>query len=73
MWFGTGFNLEQYQQANGRLYRQGQQMPVRIYHLVCSGTVDERAMAALQGKAADQEGLMQAVKELMEKYNKKID
>jgi SNF2 family DNA or RNA helicase len=73
VWFGTGFNLEQYQQANGRLYRQGQQMPVRIYHLVCSGTVDERAMAALQGKAADQEGLMQAVKELMEKYNKKID
>jgi SNF2 family DNA or RNA helicase len=73
VWFGTGFNLEQYQQANGRLYRQGQQMPVRIYHLVCIGTVDERAMAALQGKAADQEGLMQAVKELMEKYNKKID
>lgn len=68
VWFGTGFNLEQYQQANGRLYRQGQEMPVRIYHLVCDGTVDERAMKALQCKAADQEGLMKAVKELMTKY-----
>lgn len=68
VWFGTGFNLEQYQQANGRLYRQGQEMPVRIYHLVCTGTVDEKAMAALQNKAADQEGLMKAVKELMKQY-----
>lgn len=70
VWFATGFNLEQYQQANGRLYRQGQQMPVRVYHLVSQGTVDERAMTALQNKAADQEGLMKAVKELMKKYEK---
>jgi SNF2 family DNA or RNA helicase len=69
VWFGTGFNLEQYQQANARLYRQGQQMPVRIYHLVCEGTVDERAMRALQSKANEQESMMQAVKELMTKYN----
>ena len=51
----------------------GSQVYYVFYHLVCSGTVDEKAMAALQGKAADQEGLMRAVKELMEKYNKKID
>lgn len=70
VWFGTGFNLEQYQQANGRLYRQGQEMPVRIYHLVCEGTVDERALTALQGKASEQESLMRAVKELMNKYLK---
>lgn len=70
VWYGVGFNLETYQQANGRLYRQGQEMPVRIYHLVCKDTVDEKAMSALQGKASEQEGLMRAIKELMAKYNK---
>lgn len=69
-WFGVGWDLEQYQQANARLYRQGQQKPVRIYHLICAGTVEERALAALQGKASSQDAMMNAVKELMKKYGK---
>lgn len=67
-WFGTGFNLETYQQAVARLHRQGQKHPVLNYHLVCRGTVDERAMRALQDKATSQESLMQAIKQLMIKY-----
>lgn len=65
VWFGTGWNLELYQQANARLDRQGQKYPVIVYHLVCRGTVDERALAALAGKADTQQALMSAVKELI--------
>lgn len=66
VWFGTGWNLELYQQANARLDRQGQQHPVIVYNLVCLGTVDERALAALSRKADMQQALMDAVKELMQ-------
>ena len=68
VWYGTGWNLELYQQANARLYRQGQKYPVLIYNLVCKGTVDERALMVLQGKMSAQEGLLRAVKELTKKY-----
>lgn len=68
VWFGTGFNLETYQQACARLHRQGQQHRVMNYHLICRGTVDERALLALSQKADTQQSLMDAVKQLMEKY-----
>ena len=47
VWFGTGWNLELYQQANARLHRQGQQKPVMVYRLIVPGTVDEIAAAAV--------------------------
>ena len=62
VWFGLTWSLEQYQQANARLYRQGQKDTVVIHHLVATGTVDERVMRVLQGKATLQEELMDAVK-----------
>lgn len=65
VWFGTGWNLELYQQANARLDRQGQTHPVLVYNLVCRGTVDERALAALSSKADTQASLMNAVKQLI--------
>lgn len=65
VWFGTGWNLELYQQANARLDRQGQQHPVVVYNLVCKGTVDEMALRALSGKADTQTSLMNAVKKLI--------
>lgn len=64
VWFGTGWNLELYQQANARLDRQGQLHPVIVYHLVCRDTVDEQAMTALSGKADMQAALMDAVKRM---------
>lgn len=62
VWFGLTWSLEQYQQANARLYRQGQDKPVIINHLVSKGTVDEQVMRALQTKAAGQDALLAAVK-----------
>ena len=69
VWYGTGWNLELYQQANARLHRQGQQYPVTVYQLICTGTVDERAAAALESKKGVQQGLLDSLNYLMRKYN----
>jgi hypothetical protein len=62
IWFGLTWSLELYQQANARLYRQGQEKPVIIHHLVAKGTMDEKVMKALKNKAAGQDALLEAVK-----------
>lgn len=62
VWFGLNWSLELYEQANARLWRQGQKETVVIHHLVVKGTMDEQVMRALHDKAADQNALMAAVK-----------
>lgn len=71
VWYGTGYNLELYQQANARLHRQGQQHPVTVYRLICAGTVDERAVAALESKQGTQQSLLDSLKYLIDKHNAK--
>ena len=71
VWFGTGWNLELYQQANARLHRQGQEHPVTVYQLICENTVDERASAALEGKKGVQQSLLDSLNYLMRKYGEK--
>lgn len=68
VWFGTGWNLELYQQANARLHRQGQRYPVHVYRLIAEGTVDERAAAALEGKRGVQQGLLDGLNYLIAKH-----
>lgn len=68
VWFGTGWNLELFQQANARLHRQGQTKPVQVYKLVCDGTVDERASKALEGKRGVQQSLLDSLDYLIKKY-----
>lgn len=65
VWYSTGYNLEQYEQANARLHRQGQTRPVTIYHLISQGTIDEKMLAALQGKCTMQNALMDALKRIV--------
>lgn len=63
IWFSLTWNLELYQQANARLYRQGQAAKtVIIQHLVAQGTIDEEIMETLEGKADAQDGFMHAIK-----------
>ena len=62
IWFGLNWSLELYEQANARLWRQGQKETVVIHHLVVKGTMDEQVMKALHDKATDQNALMAAVK-----------
>lgn len=68
VWFGTGWNLEHYQQANARLHRQGQQHPVTVYKLICTHTVDERANAALDSKKGVQQSLLDSLNYLIRKH-----
>lgn len=63
VWFGyPNWALELYQQANARLYRQGQEKPVISHLLVVQGGMDEAVVAALQDKGDAQEELMNALK-----------
>jgi len=62
IWFGLTWSLELYQQANGRLYRQGQNEAVIVHHIVTAGTVDEEVIAALGRKEVGQMALINAVK-----------
>jgi SNF2 family DNA or RNA helicase len=62
VWYGLTFNLEQYLQANARLYRQGQINTVIIHHLIIKDTIDEIVMKALKDKRITQDKLIQSVK-----------
>ena len=64
VWYGTGYNLELFQQANARLYRQGQQYPVMIYILMCKDTIDVAAYKALSEKGTTQENLFKILNQL---------
>lgn len=67
IWFGLAWSLEQYEQANKRLHRQGQKHPVVIHHLVVQGGMDEDVITALQRKGNTQEALMTALKARIKK------
>lgn len=62
VWFGLNWSLELYQQANARLYRQGQTETVVVHHIITKGTIDENVMRALEHKDKGQALLIEAVK-----------
>ena len=62
VWFGLTWSLELYQQANARLYRQGQQNTVIVHHIITKGTVDARVLSSLQGKRDVQDELLDSLK-----------
>ena len=68
IWFGLSWSLELFEQANARLYRQGQSKPVTIYHVITKGTIDEDVLKVLTGKAVRQDALIDAVKARIDKY-----
>lgn len=67
VWFGLTWNLELYQQANARLYRQGQEHSVIIHHILCENSQDERVIRALQEKDVTQKSLLDALKNYLER------
>lgn len=62
VWLTPTWSLELYQQTNARLYRQGQESPVVIHHLVTKDTLDSAVLAALERKDSTQTALIDAVK-----------
>ena len=67
-WMGIPWSLEIYQQANARLFRQGQKCGVIIHRLIAEGTIDEQVVQALEKKDTTQEGLLQALKARLKEY-----
>jgi len=62
IWFGITWNLEYYDQAIARVYRQGQKSDhVFVYHIVASGTLDEKVLRVLTSKDKTQQGLLSAL------------
>lgn len=66
VWYSLPWSLELYQQANARLYRQGQTEAVVINHLIAVGTADENVVKSLAAKDTGQAALMAALRERSE-------
>ena len=62
VWMDLPWSLEGYSQLCGRLHRQGQEKPVRIVHLVCEGTIDQKVISVLGKKGAVQADLLEALR-----------
>lgn len=67
VWYDQIWSLEEDQQANARVHRQGQTRRIVVMRLVAEGTMDEDAVTALERKAAGQDALMNAVKARIER------
>jgi len=63
VWFGIPWNLEHYDQAIARVYRQGQSAEkVFVYHIVAEDTKDEDVAKALNMKDRTQQSVLAALK-----------
>ena len=61
VWFDLPWSSENYIQANARIYRQGQEKPVIIHHLMMENTIDEQVVKVLEGKINLQDALLNAL------------
>lgn len=62
IWYGIPWDLELYDQAIARVYRQGQRYDrVMVYHIVAKQTKDEEVMEALTAKDNRQQRLLNAI------------
>jgi SNF2 family DNA or RNA helicase len=70
--FGTGltWSLELYEQANGRIIRQGQKEHVTVVHLVIEGCHDSVILQALENKAVGQNEMLDYMKNY---YKSEVD
>ena len=69
VWYDQIWSLEEDQQANARVHRQGQKRSIVVMRLVAEGTMDDEAISALERKATGQDALMEAVKARIERVN----
>ncbi len=61
VFLGITWNYEHYDQSIRRIYRQGQENPVFVYHIASRGTLDEKVMSVLSFKECTQETLFKAL------------
>ena len=61
VWFDLPWSSENYIQANARIYRQGQEKPVVIHHLIINKSIDQHVLKVLEGKITIQDALMESL------------
>jgi SNF2 family DNA or RNA helicase len=61
VWFDLPWSSENYIQANARIYRQGQTVPVILHHLTVAKSIDEQVVKVLDGKINLQQALLNAL------------
>lgn len=62
IWFGITWDLELYDQAIARVYRQGQQSDrVVVYSIIAKDTLDEQVVEVLKDKDHEQQKLLSAI------------
>ncbi len=61
IWYTIPWSLEEYEQTNARIYRQGQSNHVFIHHLLTKHTGDPRMLSVVQDKDASQTDLLKAI------------
>jgi SNF2 family DNA or RNA helicase len=62
VWYDLPYSSENYIQANARVYRQGQTVPVIIHHLCMDDSIDKRVVEVLDGKINLQDALLNDLK-----------
>lgn len=61
-WYSLTWNLEEFDQTNRRVWRQGQQSKTCVIHMITTeGTIDQRIAETLSSKDADQSRLFAAL------------
>lgn len=61
-WFSQTWSLEDDEQFNARIYRQGVKGAVRVHRLVAEGTIDEAMILRLGERSKDQKDLRDALR-----------
>jgi SNF2 family DNA or RNA helicase len=62
VWYTLTWSLEDYDQLNRRVYRQGQTRGVIIHHIIAANTVDGDVLAALTSKDTTQKNFLSKLK-----------
>lgn len=74
IWFGLTWSLELYQQANARIFRQGQQAQrVFIHRLIVADSADERVVEVLNDKGETQDKLLDWLKTKIKSAHSAVD
>lgn len=63
IWYAQTWNMEHYQQLNGRLIRQGQKKPVIITRLLIKNSIEHKVVGALATKGANQQSLLDSLRQ----------